>query len=231
MEIIIRATRTQDVLGEKGRRIRELTSVVQKRFEFESGSVELYAEKVADRGLCAQAQAESLKYKLLGGLAVRRACYGVLRYVMENGAKGCEVIVSGKLRAQRAKSMKFKEGYMIKSGQAADGKYQFNTIIHSVIISVSEYVTKAIRHVLMRQGVLGIKVAIMLPHDPTGKRGPKTLLSDTVEVLEPKEDIIPRQPAPPQAAPVQPAAVPQVPVQQAPQPPVPQPMAPPQPMQ
>ncbi|XP_057808889.1 glycerate dehydrogenase HPR, peroxisomal-like [Salvia miltiorrhiza] len=37
-------------------------------------------------------------------------CYGVLRFVMENGAKGCEVIVSGKLRAQRAKSMKFKDG-------------------------------------------------------------------------------------------------------------------------
>ena len=30
-EIIIRATRTQNVLGEKGRRIRELTAVVQKR--------------------------------------------------------------------------------------------------------------------------------------------------------------------------------------------------------
>ncbi len=30
-EIIIKATRTQDVLGEKGQRIRELTSVVQKR--------------------------------------------------------------------------------------------------------------------------------------------------------------------------------------------------------
>ena len=30
-EIIIRATRTQNVLGEKGRRIRELTSLVQKR--------------------------------------------------------------------------------------------------------------------------------------------------------------------------------------------------------
>jgi hypothetical protein len=27
---------------------------------------------------------------------------------MESGAKGCEVIVSGKLRAQRAKAMKFK---------------------------------------------------------------------------------------------------------------------------
>ena len=71
-EIIIRATRTQNVLGEKGRRIRELTSLVQKRFGFAEGSVELYAEKVANRGLCAIAQAESLRYKLLGGLAVRR---------------------------------------------------------------------------------------------------------------------------------------------------------------
>lgn len=58
--------------GEKGRRIRELTSLVQKRFGFAEGSVELYAEKVAQRGLCAIAQAESLRYKLVGGLAVRR---------------------------------------------------------------------------------------------------------------------------------------------------------------
>ena len=36
-------------------------------------------------------QAESLRYKLIGGLAVRRACYGVLRFIMESGAKGCEV--------------------------------------------------------------------------------------------------------------------------------------------
>ena len=94
-EIIILATRTQNVLGEKGRRIRELTSVVQKRFNFPEGTVEvawnkrkwmmgvecvecffnffqLYAEKVAARGLCAIAQCESLRYKLIGGLAVRR---------------------------------------------------------------------------------------------------------------------------------------------------------------
>ena len=47
-------------------------AVVQKRFEFPENSVELYAEKVATRGLCAIAQAESLRYKLIGGLAVRR---------------------------------------------------------------------------------------------------------------------------------------------------------------
>lgn len=40
-EIIILATRTQNVLGEKGRRIRELTSVVQKRYNFPEGTVEV----------------------------------------------------------------------------------------------------------------------------------------------------------------------------------------------
>merc|ERR1712121_444299 len=119
-EIIILATRTQNVLGEKGRRIRELTSVVQKRFHFPEGSVELYAEKVATRGLCAIAQCGSLRYKLIGQLPVRRACYGVLRFIMESGAKGCEIVVGGKLRGQRAKSMKFVDGLMIHSGNPAE---------------------------------------------------------------------------------------------------------------
>jgi small subunit ribosomal protein S3e len=157
-EIIIMATRTDRVLGEKNRRIRELTSVVQKRFNFPENSVVLYGEKVANRGLCAIAQAESLRFKLIGGLAVRRACYGVLRYIMECGAKGkktktfehqkhvffllgCEVVVSGKLRGQRAKSMKFVDGLMIHSGDPCN-----------------DYVDTATRHVLLRQGVLGIKV-------------------------------------------------------------------------
>ena len=92
-------------------------------------------------------QAESLRYKLIGGLAVRRACYGVLRFIMESGAKGCEVVVSGKLRGQRAKSMKFVDGLMIHSGDP-----------------VNDYVDAACRHVLLRQGVLGIKVSRAVLH-------------------------------------------------------------------
>ena len=71
-KIIIRAIHTQEVLGEKGRRIRELTALVQKRFKFPDNGLELYAEKVQYRGLSAVAQCESLRYKLLGGLAIRR---------------------------------------------------------------------------------------------------------------------------------------------------------------
>jgi len=170
-EVIIRATHTQEVLGEKGRRIRELTSLVQKRFKFAEGSVELYAEKVQNRGLSAIAQCESLKYKLLGGLAVRRAAYGVLRFVMESGAKGCEVVISGKLRAARAKAMKFTDGFMIHSGQPA-----------------RDFIDQAVRHVYLRQGVLGIKVKIMLAFDPEGRVGPSKPLPDSVTIVEPKEE-------------------------------------------
>ena len=182
-ELILRATRTQNVLGENNRRIRELTSIVQKRFDFADGAVELYAERVQNRGLCAQAQAESLKFKLLGGLAVRRACYGVVRFVMEASAKGCEVIVTGKLRGQRAKGMKFGDGYMIKTGHAGQ-----------------VYTDMAVRHVLMRQGVIGIRVSIMLPHDPKGIQGPKIPLDDVVTIMEPKEEISPAQMLAAQAA-------------------------------
>jgi small subunit ribosomal protein S3e len=119
-----------------------------------------------------------------------------------------QVIVSGKLRAQRAKSMKFKDGYMISSGQP-----------------VNEYIDSAVRHVLLRQvcfatiarcnvclslgkhfifdvpnvisqqtsfsvvqGVLGIKVKIMLDWDPKGKVGPITPLPDLVTIHTPKEE-------------------------------------------
>lgn len=54
---------------------------------------------------------------------------------MESGAKGCVVIVSGKLRGQRAKSMKFVDGLMIHSGNP-----------------MRDYIDSAVTHVLLRQG-------------------------------------------------------------------------------
>merc|ERR1712036_120412 len=171
-EIIIIATRPSQVLGDKTRRIRELTAIVNKRWGAEQGKIDLYVERVANRGLSAVAQAESLRYKLLGGLAVRRAAYGVLRFVMENGARGCEVVISGKIRGQRAKGMKFTDGMMIHSGDP-----------------VKAYVDTAVRHVLLRQGVIGVKVKILKPHDETGLNGPKLQYPDIVTIMEPKEEV------------------------------------------
>lgn len=173
-EIIIRATHTQAVLGENGRRIRELTSLVQKRFKYPDNGLAIFAERVQQRGLSAVAQCESLRYKLLNGLAIRRAAYGVVRYVMESGAKGVEVVVSGKLRAARAKAMKFQDGFMIHSGQPAH-----------------DFIDTATRHVLLRQGVLGVKVKIMRDPAAEAKPGtPKSCLPDAVSIHPPKEDAV-----------------------------------------
>lgn len=76
-----------------------------------------------------------LLYIAYSMVLLSRACYGVLRFIMESGAKGCEVVVSGKLRGQRAKSMKFVDGLMIHSGDPT-----------------THYIDKAVTHVLLRQG-------------------------------------------------------------------------------
>lgn len=67
--------------------------------------------------------------------------------------------------------MKFTDGFMIHSGQPT-----------------RDFIDYAVRHVLLRQGVLGVKVKIMLEWDPTGKNGPKKPLPDMVTILEPKEE-------------------------------------------
>lgn len=200
-EIIISATKTQAVLGEQSRRLRELTSLIMKRTRG-TRNIELFVEKMLTRSLSATTQAESLRYKLTGGLPVRkyafcsnffflfrycnlpitrcvcfRACYSVLRFIMEAGARGAEVVVSGKIKGQRAKSMKFCDGLMIHSGDP-----------------VNYYIDRAVRHVRLPQGILGIRVKIMLNHDPMGKTGPRKALPDFVHILTAKDEVAPAAP-------------------------------------
>jgi len=171
-EVIIRATRPRQVVGDNGKRVREITALVQKRFRFQKGQIILFAEKIRNKGLSALSQAQAVKFRLMQGLSVRRAAYSVVKFIMDKGAKGCEVVVTGKLRGQRAKAMKFRDGLMIHAGDITN-----------------YYVEKAVKHVHLRQGVIGIKVKIMLPHDPTGAEGIARDLPDAVKIEDPdKED-------------------------------------------
>merc|ERR1711956_190827 len=55
--------------------------------------------------------------------------------------------------------------------------------------AINYYVEKAVKHVHLRQGVIGIKVKIMLPHDPTGENGVARDLPDAIKVHDPdKQD-------------------------------------------
>merc|ERR1712048_1125264 len=148
---------------------------IQKRYGFEDNHVNIKFDLIRHKGQCASAQAEMLKTKLLKGIAVRSAALSIINTVMKFGqATGCEVIVSGKMRVQRAKVMKYKSGYLISTGQPKN-----------------EYIDTAIRHCFFKQGIIGVKVKIFLPYDPTGKKGIPKPLPDQVHIPAPKEEDYP----------------------------------------
>ena len=173
-EIRIKATKAKEILEERGRKVRELKSLIEKRYNFNEvdNKVELAIKPLPyDKNLCASAQAENLKYKLLGGTPVRLAANNILAAVMRRGgAIGCEIIISGKIRGQRAKSQKYKQGYIVSTGQPK-----------------LEFVDVATRHVELRQGILGCKVKIMQDSEKlTGKL--RKIMPDSVKIHEPKDE-------------------------------------------
>jgi len=174
-EIRVKATKTKEILEKQARKVRELKSLIEKRYNFndEDNKVELSIKPLPyDKNLCASAQAENLKFKLLSGTPVRVAANNILGLVMRRGgAKGVEVIISGKIRGQRAKSQKYKQGYMVSTGQPK-----------------LEFIDEAVRHVELRQGVLGVKVKIMMDSEKApGKY--KKIMPDYVKIHEPKDDV------------------------------------------
>lgn len=171
-EIILRVTNTKPLLDDNQRKLRELESMIQKRFDYKQDGIHIKVQRLKQKGLCAAAMAESIKLKLLAQIPVRLAVSSVIRTTVDKEkAKGCEVIISGKLSQQRAKSMKFKKGYMISSGQAKE-----------------DYLETSIRHVYLKQGVMGIKVKIMKEYDPKNVQCAVVPLPDFVEFIDTKKE-------------------------------------------
>ena len=150
--------------------------MIEKRYGFndDDNKVDLTVKAVDDpkeQALCAAANVEHLKAQLLQGKPVRMAVNGIMNTVMRKKAIGCLVMVSGKVRGQRAKAQKYTSGYLISTGQPK-----------------REFIDTAIRHVLMRQGVLGLKVQIMGDVKKTMPNGTVKLMPDYIQIHEPKDE-------------------------------------------
>jgi len=173
-EIRVRAAKCQDLLNKQARKVKEIKSLIEKRYNFNDGDnkLELSIKPLPyEKSLCAAANVETLKYKLLGGTPVRLAANNILGTVMRRGgAIGCEVIVSGKVRGQRAKAQKYTQGYQVSTGQP---KYDF--------------IDCAVRSVELRQGVIGLKVKIMQGTEI--KQGNVTkVMPDFIKIYDPKDE-------------------------------------------
>ncbi len=142
VRITLRTSRPGLVIGKGGKRIQEITDILQERFGLEMPQIEV--EEVPNPDLNAQIMAERLAYSLDRGRHYRRAGYYILRKIMDSGAKGTEIIVSGKVTSQRARTTVFRAGTMKKSGQPAQ-----------------EGVDKGVAQCVQKSGTLGIIVKIM----------------------------------------------------------------------
>ena len=109
VRITLRTSRPGLVIGKGGKRIQEITDVLQERFGLEMPQIEV--EEVQNPDVNAQIMAERLAYSLDRGRHFRRAGYYILRKVMDSGeARGVEIIVSGKVTSQRARTQIFRAG-------------------------------------------------------------------------------------------------------------------------
>ncbi|EEB73975.1 30S ribosomal protein S3 [Thermococcus sp. AM4] len=155
-KVIIFAASPGYVIGRGGRRIRELTRILERQFGLENPQIEV--EEIKNPYLNAKVQAVRLAQALERGIHFRRAAYSAIRAIMRNGARGVEIRLSGKLTGERAKSVRFYQGYLAKVGNPAE-----------------TLVSKGYAQALLKLGVIGVKVAIMPP---------EARLPDEIEVKE-----------------------------------------------
>ena len=132
------------VIGRKGKSVQRLTEILAQKFGMENPQVEISDVKVPE--LNARIMARRVAFALSQGRYFRRVGYMMLRRIMQAGARGAEIVISGKLTGEHARSERFYDGYLKKAGEPA-----------SELVDVGYAVAK------LKPGVLGVKVRIMPP--------------------------------------------------------------------
>ena len=133
------------VIGKGGRKIKELTDSIRDNFKVDNPQIEI-EEAGAKSSLNAQIMAEKLAEALERGWHFRRAGHSTVRRIMDAGAKGCQVIIAGKLTGARHRTEKFTEGHVKYCGETA-----------RQVMDTGYAVAK------LKAGILGVKVRIMKP--------------------------------------------------------------------
>ena len=131
------------VIGRGGRRIRSLT---EKLKEFGLENPQVSVDEIEKPEFNAQLMASLLARALERGWYFRRAGYRFLYRIMEAGAKGCEIEISGKLVSERARTEKFVAGTIVHTGDPA-----------------YSMVKKGFDIAIKKLGVLGVSVRIIPP--------------------------------------------------------------------
>ncbi|MCC6045315.1 MAG: 30S ribosomal protein S3 [Ignisphaera sp.] len=156
--VIIYALRPGLVIGRKGQMLKTIQTMLEKIFGIENPQITVV--EVENPDLNARVVAANIALALERGIHFRRAAFIALRRVMAAGALGCEIVISGKLVAERARYEKLKAGKVYKSGEQS-----------------LRLVDRAVAHVLLKPGMYGVEVLITRPG----------ITADSVEVASPAQ--------------------------------------------
>lgn len=142
--VVVYAMRPGLVIGRGGETIRELATVLEQNFKVTNPQISVSEIEVPEMN--AYVVAARVASALERGVHFRRAAFWALNQVMEAGALGVEIVISGKLRTERARFEKFRAGNFPKVGEPA-----------------LRYTRKAEFHVQLKPGIIGIRVKLMPP--------------------------------------------------------------------
>ena len=139
--IALHVTRPGIVIGRKGSGIRELTEVLATKFGLKNPQISV--TEIPKPELSPSVMCNRLASHIERGTAFRRATMWTLQQIMENGAMGVQITVSGKLRGDRSAFEKHSLGILPRAGHHAD-----------VIVA------EDIAHVQTPMGLIGIRIRI-----------------------------------------------------------------------
>ena len=142
--VVIYAMRPGIVIGRGGETIKDLAITLEENFNISNPQISVSEIEVPEFN--AYVVASRIASALQRGVHFRRAGFWALNQIMEAGALGAEIVISGKLRTERARFEKFRAGYFPRCGDAA-----------------LKYMKKAEAHVQLKPGIIGVRVKIMPP--------------------------------------------------------------------
>jgi small subunit ribosomal protein S3 len=142
--VVIYAMRPGLVIGRGGETIKELATVLEENFKISNPQISVSEIEVPE--LNAFVVASRVASALQRGVHFRRAGFWALNQVMDAGALGAEIVISGKLRTERARFEKFRAGYFPRCGDPP-----------------LKYMRKAEVHVQLKPGIIGVRVKLMPP--------------------------------------------------------------------
>lgn len=145
-KIIVSTHKPGFVIGKGGEKIAELTRVLKDQFKLENPHIEIEEVTIPEFNAKIIADEVALSLEKFGPIKFKIIAYKMLDKIMKAGALGAEIRLSGKLPGARAKSWRFSQGYLKKTGESAN------------------VVDRAQARAETIPGTVGIKVSILPPN-------------------------------------------------------------------